>query len=205
MTERRRFLQVIGGTALGFSALETACGTHANSTATTTSSGAGGGGGGGSGAGGGGEGGGMPGTGGASSSSSSASASSSSGAACEMTPAGVKLGKPSSYAATGLHIVTNSGVLIGRDANGLYALTAVCTHQQCDMSAVDAGGPYGQLAAGGKDITCLCHGSEFSATGVVVRGPAYNPLRAYPLALGCDGYLYVDKTKHVATTVRLKA
>jgi cytochrome b6-f complex iron-sulfur subunit len=124
---------------------------------------------------------------------------------CEMTPAGLKVGKPSSYTAVGLHIVTNSGVLIGRDAGGLYALTAICTHQQCDMSAVDAQGPYGQILGGGKDIVCLCHGSEFGATGTVVHGPASTALRAYPLALGCDGYLYVDKTKHVATTVRLEA
>jgi cytochrome b6-f complex iron-sulfur subunit len=122
---------------------------------------------------------------------------------CEMTPAGLKVGKPSAYASIGLHIVTNSGVLIGRDADGLYALTAICTHQACDMSSVDSQGPFGMLS--GKDIICLCHGSEFGPTGAVVLGPAFSPLQAYPLALGCDGQLYVDMTKNVANTVRLKA
>jgi Rieske Fe-S protein len=122
---------------------------------------------------------------------------------CEMTPTGLKVGTPANYASMALHIVTNTGVLIGRDSGGLYALTAICTHQLCDMSAVDSLGPFGQLS--GKDIICLCHGSEFGPTGTVVNGPAFSPLRAYPLALGCDGHLYVDKTKHVANTVRLKA
>jgi Rieske Fe-S protein len=61
----------------------------------------------------------------------------------------------------------------------------------------------GQIVGG--DIVCLCHGSEFGPTGTVVHVPAVSALRAYPLALGCDGHLYVDKTKYVATTVRLVA
>jgi Rieske Fe-S protein len=122
---------------------------------------------------------------------------------CTANPTGTKLGKPSDYASTGLHIVTNSGILIGRDAGGLYALSALCTHNFCDMSAVDAQGPFGQLS--GKDIICLCHGSEFGPTGTVVHGPAGSTLKAYQLELGCDGFLYANKSKVVANTVRLKA
>ena len=52
---------------------------------------------------------------------------------------------------------------------------------------------------------CLCHDSTFGPTGAVVSGPAHTALRAYALALGCDGYLYVNKAKTVASTVRLMA
>jgi Rieske Fe-S protein len=191
MKDRRRFLQVVGGSAL---AMSTGCAANVSSNgAGSGGSGAGGSGAGGSGAGGSGAGG------------SGGSGTTTSGAACTANPPGTKLGKPGDYATTGLHIVTDLGILVGRDAGGLYALTAVCTHQGCDMSQVDASGPYGEILSGGKDIRCLCHGSEFGATGSVVIGPAHIALKAYALALGCDGYLYANKSKVVAATVRLMA
>jgi Rieske Fe-S protein len=110
---------------------------------------------------------------------------------------------PSDYASDGLHIVAGSGVLVGRDSGGLYALTAVCTHQGCDMSSSDKYGPDGQLSSNDMTITCECHGSEFGATGAVAHGPAKTPLKAYALALGCDGFLYANKSDVVANTVRL--
>jgi Rieske Fe-S protein len=208
MNDRRIFLQVLGSSAV---ALGAGC-TSARST--------------GSGAGGGGAGGGATtsttGTGATSTTGTSSSGtgtssttgtSSSSGTTtstgtgtttdpnCEMSPVGTKIGKPTDYATNGLHIVTNQSTLVGHDAGGYYALTAICTHEGCDMAEVDAQGPFGELS--GQDITCLCHGSEFSPTGAVVHGPANKALRAHPLALGCDGFLYVDKTKFIAATVRL--
>lgn len=125
------------------------------------------------------------------------------GTPCTDTPAGIKVGQPSDFTTTGLHIVTGKGVLIGRDSGGLYALTALCPHQLCDMAAVDSQGPFGQLLAAGKEIECLCHGSIFGPTGAVMHGPATKPLKALDLALGCDGFLYVNKSKTVAGTQRL--
>jgi Rieske Fe-S protein len=90
-------------------------------------------------------------------------------------------------------------VLIGRDANGLYALTAICTHQQCNMDAA----PMGTISATG--IMCVCHGSRFSTTGAVLMGPATQALRAFALAVGCDGFLYADTKTIVPATQRLKA
>jgi Rieske Fe-S protein len=195
MNERRRFLQVVSG---GVAALGVGC------TATVTTygppdqgSGAGGTGAGGSGTAG--SGGGGSGAGGSGGSGTTGTAS------CQNTPAGTQIGMPSDYAAVGLHIVTNTGFLIGRDAGGLYALTALCTHQSCDMSATDSFGPFGKISGGNQDVTCLCHGSVFGPTGGVLHGPATKPLRAFALALGCDGHLYVNKAQVVATTVRLLA
>jgi Rieske Fe-S protein len=198
MNERRRFLHVIGSGAMAVGMNSAGC-----SAARTAPGGAGSGGGGG-GAGGSGTGG--SGTGGVkttSSSTTTATTSTSTGAGCEMSPAGEEIGQPTDYASDGLHIVTDKSVLIGRDAGGLYALTAICTHQGCDMASSSSWGPDGQIS--GSDIICNCHGSTFSATGAVVQGPAQQPLHALALALGCDGFLYVDTTKTVANTVRLQA
>jgi len=48
------------------------------------------------------------------------------------------------------------------------ALTAICTHLTCFITGY-ASGVY----------VCPCHGSEFSTSGSVVRGPAVRPLQKY--------------------------
>jgi len=58
---------------------------------------------------------------------------------------------------------------IGRDAAGtLVALLASCTHRGCQPEPV------------GARLVCPCHGSEFSRSGEVLKGPAAQPLRRYP-------------------------
>jgi len=44
-------------------------------------------------------------------------------------------------------------------------LSRICTHEQCDADVVN------------NLLDCPCHGSVFSNTGAVVRGPASEPLR----------------------------
>jgi Rieske Fe-S protein len=53
-------------------------------------------------------------------------------------------------------------------ANTFSALTAVCTHQGCIITGF-SGGTY----------TCPCHGSQFSTSGQVTKGPASSPLRSF--------------------------
>jgi cytochrome b6-f complex iron-sulfur subunit len=55
----------------------------------------------------------------------------------------------------------------------VIALTAICTHRGCTMD----------FDATQSLITCPCHGSEFSESGAVVRGPAAIPLKVYTAAL----------------------
>lgn len=43
-------------------------------------------------------------------------------------------------------------------------LSRICTHEQCDADVVN------------NLFDCPCHGSLFSATGAVIRGPATEPL-----------------------------
>jgi cytochrome b6-f complex iron-sulfur subunit len=174
MNDRRRFLRVLGGATAILALPACSTDTTGGTTSTAASSGAGGGGG--------------------------AGGSSSTGGC---PPTGVPVGMPSAYSSTGLHIVLGTGVLIGRDENGLYALTSICTHQGCDMDGSFQGFAQGSVFLGG--IQCNCHGSRFNTLGTVISGPAFQPLVAYQLTLGCDGILYADKNSIVSNTQRVMA
>jgi nitrite reductase/ring-hydroxylating ferredoxin subunit len=55
----------------------------------------------------------------------------------------------------------------------LYAFDNMCTHLHCALAE-------GELD--GKVVTCPCHGSQFDVTtGAVLRGPAREPVRSYPV------------------------
>lgn len=82
-------------------------------------------------------------------------------------------------------------VFVCRDAGGLFAVSAVCTHKGCIV---------------GDDLpdgfTCQCHGSRFRPDGSVVQGPAAAPLACYALCLDRDGRVVVDPARQVAPSVR---
>lgn len=113
------------------------------------------------------------------------------------TPRGLNVGMASAYAAAGLYSVPRTSVMIGRDAGGLYAMTSLCTHMQCDLNTL------GTIDATG--VRCGCHGSQFDLVGNATRGPASSPLRHYRLTLECDGSLRADVSMVVAQDVRLQA
>ena len=52
-----------------------------------------------------------------------------------------------------------------RDKGETYALSLVCTHLGCTLSA------------NGHELSCPCHGSRFDRRGNVLHGPADRPLR----------------------------
>lgn len=78
----------------------------------------------------------------------------------------------SPLAAVGSAALVNSSaanVLISRTAQDTFAaVTAVCTHEACTINGIS-----------GSIYVCPCHGSQFSATGGVVKGPAAQPLRQF--------------------------
>ncbi len=55
--------------------------------------------------------------------------------------------------------------LVFRDASGLRAYSARCTHLGCRIDRVV-----------GDEVVCPCHGSRFRADGSVAAGPAARPL-----------------------------
>jgi Rieske Fe-S protein len=203
MNDRRRFLHVLGATSAAIAL--PACGGTDTTTSGTTTSGAGGAGGSGSTAttGGMGGAGGAGGSGATTADTATASASSSTGGGCDMNPPGTAVGVPADFTGAGLHILAGTKVLVGRDDKGLYALTSICPHEFCDMDAKQGGQPVGTVTAQG--ITCNCHNSKFDNYGAVLKGPANKPLKAYSMALGCDGKVYVDKTNVVSIDQRLDA
>jgi len=76
---------------------------------------------------------------------------------------------------------------IVRDERGFfYALSAVCTHLGCLVNW-KSGDPSDEQGA----ISCPCHGSVYTRTGLVVSGPAPRPLDKYRISL-IEGKLIVD-------------
>jgi cytochrome b6-f complex iron-sulfur subunit len=64
----------------------------------------------------------------------------------------------------------------------LYALDATCTHLGCQVLWDPTRNRF----------RCPCHGSEFSADGRNLVGPAVRPLIRYRLSLRTDGQLVVE-------------
>lgn len=94
---------------------------------------------------------------------------------------------------TGTNTVTNRPValIIGYDADGLFAFTAVCTHSACVVQPPNTRG-----------VTfCNCHGSRFDGNGAVVNGPATRAMVHYALTV-CDGQVSVDTAMRVVATTR---
>ncbi|MCB8967599.1 MAG: Rieske 2Fe-2S domain-containing protein [Chloroflexota bacterium] len=98
---------------------------------------------------------------------------------------------PEAYAPGSVTAVPGGHGWIVRDAGGLYAVTAVCTHLGCLVNhEADA-------------FTCPCHGSRFRVDGSVLHGPALQALPHVALSRTAEGLLRVDLTQQVAATERL--
>jgi cytochrome b6-f complex iron-sulfur subunit len=107
----------------------------------------------------------------------------------------VSAGNASALAVGDVKVVTGASACIARDAQGVYAMTLICTHQGCDMSM------QGLVSASGID--CGCHGSRFDVDGNVVNGPASSPLQHYQVTADAQGNLTIDGNVPVPATVRL--
>lgn len=87
----------------------------------------------------------------------------------------------------------NQGIFLIKDATGIYAMTVVCTHMGCTVGLPS-----------GSQITCPCHGSQFSLGGSNLTGPATTPLAHFLVTEPTPGaFLVVDKSQTVASSVRL--
>ncbi len=105
-------------------------------------------------------------------------------------PAGNVSAVPVGY----LQFVPGQPVVLGRDAGGLYAMTSICPHQDCDMTTD------GSISSEG--VYCSCHGSRFDTEGVVIQGPANSPLVHYQVDLASDGSITVQAGRIVGAGAR---
>ena len=76
------------------------------------------------------------------------------------------------------------GVWIVREADGFFALIAVCTHLGCSPNWLTTENKF----------KCPCHGSGFYRTGINFEGPAPRPLERARIVLADDGQILVDKS-----------
>src|SRR5262245_66480510 len=70
-------------------------------------------------------------------------------------------------------------LLARTSANSFTAVEAVCTHEGCTVSNID-----------GDQYVCPCHGSRYTRSGQVVRGPAVASLRRYTTSV-TDGVVTI--------------
>ena len=74
-------------------------------------------------------------------------------------------------------------ITLANVAGTLFAIDDTCTHRGCSL---------GDGKLDGSTIQCACHGSRFDVTsGAVVRGPAEDPVRSYPVHVA-NGDVQVD-------------
>jgi cytochrome b6-f complex iron-sulfur subunit len=67
----------------------------------------------------------------------------------------------------------NSGVIVVRTTTGYLALSSICTHQGATVT----------YDASTNSFYCPAHGSIFSSSGAVTRGPAGSPLTVFKTTL----------------------
>ena len=102
-------------------------------------------------------------------------------------PQSFKAGFPIDYAVgeVSLQWKNKYGVWLVRTMEGMYALSAVCTHLGCTPNWL----------AAEKKFKCPCHGSGFRTSGINFEGPAPRPLERFKISLADDGQILVDKTQ----------
>jgi cytochrome b6-f complex iron-sulfur subunit len=106
----------------------------------------------------------------------------------------VGAGNVSAIAVNTMRAVPGEAVILGRDAGGLYAMSAACTHAGCMVDVSTSGGA--------EELYCPCHGSVFDANGEVMRGPARLPLQHYQVEVAADGTITVQGAMPVSADTR---
>jgi cytochrome b6-f complex iron-sulfur subunit len=103
----------------------------------------------------------------------------------------VDIGPPSAYAPGAATLLPETRLYIFNGAEGLYCVSAVCTHLGCTVKR------------GGPGFECPCHGSRFDENGRVISGPAPQALAWYAVSLSPHRHLIVDLDQVVGPEFRL--
>jgi Rieske Fe-S protein len=96
-------------------------------------------------------------------------------------PRVVNAGPAASYTRDGVYNnFRESGFFVVRNGTNLFALSAICTHKKCKLSAEQD-----------RSFYCPCHGSIFAPDGRVLTGPAKRDLPRFPAEVNEQGLLLV--------------
>jgi len=100
-------------------------------------------------------------------------------------PSTFKVGLPTDFAvgAVDERFKEKFRVWVVRNEEGMYALSAICTHLGCTPNWLSAENKF----------KCPCHGSGFYMSGINFEGPAPRPLERVKIALADDGQVLIDK------------
>lgn len=113
------------------------------------------------------------------------------GAVCTGTP--LDVGAPSAFALnTPVYFATGKFFVV-RDAGGVYAVSASCTHEGVTC------------AVSGTNIRCPRHNAKFTFNGAIVSGPVNKPLVHYSMCTMPNGHLGVTTSSQVPASTRLAA
>jgi menaquinol-cytochrome c reductase iron-sulfur subunit len=103
------------------------------------------------------------------------------------------IGPPTAFPVGSATFLPDRRLYVFNEPDGLYAISAICTHLGCTVRR------------GGAGFECPCHGSRFDANGAVIHGPAPNSLEWYALSLSPRSRLVVDLDMQVGPEFRLRA
>ena len=93
----------------------------------------------------------------------------------------VNAGSASHFTKDGVYSFRDEGFFLIRQGGKLFALSAICTHRKCKLSA-----------EADRTFYCKCHGSTFDPTGHVTEGPARRDLPVLPVTANAQGELLVE-------------
>ncbi len=99
----------------------------------------------------------------------------------------VKIGNIQEFKPGTIKFIPQAKSLVISDQEGIYAISAVCTHAGC------------LIGYQGKKLACPCHGANFDISGKVLAGPAKKDLDWYALQIDKGGNLFLDTTKVINT------
>jgi cytochrome b6-f complex iron-sulfur subunit len=97
-----------------------------------------------------------------------------------------KLGHPEEFPPGTTRIFEDKNLFVFSDDDGIYAISAICTHLGCIVTPLPGG-----------QFNCPCHGSKFNARGEAFAGPAPRGLDWIEIRRAPNGVLYAD----IASTV----
>ncbi len=102
-----------------------------------------------------------------------------------------KIGLKNEFPSGTIKYFENDQVYVFADAEGIYAISAVCTHLGCVVNKDKNG------------FVCPCHGSRYGLDGKIEQGAAPKDLPWYKISMLPSGQLEVDKKRIVKPGVKL--